>query len=69
MTLKQEGKPGYEGYLSERVVTLAEVFHEGGYHTYMAWKWHLGEEPEHRPHARGLERSFSMLQGSGSHTT
>ena len=67
VTPEQKGKPGYEGHLNDRVVTLAEVLRDGGYHTYMAGKWHLGEEPEHLPHARGFERSFSMLQGGGSH--
>ena len=66
-TPEQKGKPGYEGHLNDRVVTLAEVLREGGYHTYMAGKWHLGHSPEHLPHARGFERSFSMLQGGASH--
>jgi arylsulfatase len=67
LTPEQEGKAGYEGHLNDRVVTLAEVLREGGYHTYMAGKWHLGDEPEHFPHARGFEKSFSMLQGGASH--
>ncbi len=67
LTSEQKGKPGYEGHLNKRVVTLAEVLRESGYHTYMAGKWHLGEEPEHLPFARGFERSFSMLQGGASH--
>jgi arylsulfatase len=67
MTPEQKGKPGYEGHLNDRVVTLAEVLRDGGYHTYMAGKWHLGDEPEYLPHVRGFERSFSMLQGGASH--
>jgi arylsulfatase len=67
MTPEQQGKPGYEGHLNERVVTLAEVLRDGGYHTYMGGKWHLGHEPDQFPHARGFERSFSMLQGGASH--
>ena len=67
LTPEQIGQPGYEGHLNDRVVTLAEVLREGGYHTYMSGKWHLGHEPEHFPHARGFERSFSMLQGGASH--
>jgi arylsulfatase len=63
----QRGKPGYEGHLNDRVVTLAEVLRTNGYHTYMAGKWHLGHEPEHFPHARGFERSFSMLFGGASY--
>jgi len=64
---EQRGKPGYEGYLNDRVVSLAEVLREGGYHTYMAGKWHLGHDPEQFPHARGFERSFSMLFGGASY--
>ena len=67
MTPEQKGKPGYEGHLNDRVVSLAEILYDGGYHTYMSGKWHLGDEPEYLPHARGFERSFSMLQGGASH--
>jgi arylsulfatase A-like enzyme len=67
LTPEQLGQPGYEGHLNERVVTLAEVLHDGGYHTYMGGKWHLGHEPDQVPHSRGYERSFSMLQGGASH--
>ena len=67
LTPEHQGKPGYEGHLNDRVVALAEVLRNGGYHTYMAGKWHLGDEPEHFPHAREFERSFSMLQGGASH--
>ena len=64
---EQRGKPGYEGHLNKRVVSLAEVLRAGGYHTYMAGKWHLGKEPDYLPHARGFERSFSMLFGGASY--
>ena len=67
ITPEQRGKPGYEGHLNNRVVSLAEVLRTGGYHTYMAGKWHLGHEPEYFPHARGFERSFSMLFGGASY--
>jgi arylsulfatase len=67
LTPEQRGKPGYEGYLNDRVVSLAEVLRSGGYHTYMAGKWHLGHDPENFPHARGFERSFSMLFGGASY--
>ncbi len=67
LTDNQKGKPGYEGHLNRRVVSMAEIFKENGYHTYMAGKWHLGHEPEYTPFARGFERSYSMLQGGASH--
>jgi len=64
---KQKGKPGYEGHLNHRVTTVAEVLRKAGYHTYMAGKWHLGEEPSNWPAAVGFERDFTMMQGGGSH--
>ena len=67
LTEKQKGKPGYEGHLNDRVVTLAEILQAGGYHTYMAGKWHLGHTPGSLPFDRGFERSFSLLVGGASH--
>jgi arylsulfatase A-like enzyme len=63
----QRGKPGYEGYLNERVASVATLLRGGGYHTYMAAKWHLGEKPQQWPARRGFERDFALLQGAGSH--
>jgi arylsulfatase len=67
LTDEQKGKPGYEGHLNNRVISLAEILRDNGYHTYMAGKWHLGHEPGYFPHARGFERSFSMLFGGASY--
>ena len=67
LTDNQKGKPGYEGHLNDRVISLAEVLRDGGYHTYMAGKWHLGQETGSLPFDRGFERSFSMLVGGASH--
>jgi arylsulfatase A-like enzyme len=67
MTSNQFGAPGYEGHLNERVVTVASLLGGGGYRTYMAGKWHLGEEPQYGPAKRGFEKSFTMLDGGGSH--
>jgi arylsulfatase len=63
----QQGEPGYEGYLNERVATLPELLRESGYHTYMVGKWHLGKQPDQIPAARGFERDFSLLDGAGSY--
>ena len=63
----QQGKPGYEGVLNNRVVTVASLLRDAGYHTYMAGKWHLGMTEETSPAARGFERSFAMLSGGASH--
>lgn len=63
----QVGQPGYEGYLNDNVVSLAEVLKEKGYHTYMAGKWHLGHDNFNVPAARGFERTLSLLIGGASH--
>jgi len=63
----QVGQPGYEGVLNKRVASVASLLRVGGYHTYMAGKWHLGMKPDQLPHARGFERDFSLLVGGGSH--
>ena len=63
----QVGKPGYEGYLNDRVVTIASLLKDAGYFTAIAGKWHLGEEEEHDPYQRGFQKSFAMLQGGASH--
>jgi arylsulfatase A-like enzyme len=63
----QRGAVGYEGYLSNRVVTLPQLLRGAGYHTYMVGKWHLGKAPDQIPAARGFERDFSLLDGAGSY--
>ena len=64
---KQRGKPGYEGYLNDRVAHLPMLLKNGGYRTYMSGKWHLGDKKEHRPYSRGFEETFTLLPGGGSH--
>ncbi|KAI1410537.1 alkaline phosphatase-like protein [Hypoxylon sp. FL1857] len=62
-----QGQPGHEGYLNERVVALPELLKDGGYHTIMAGKWHLGLKPQHHPIQRGFVRSFALLPGCANH--
>ncbi|HVC54631.1 MAG TPA: arylsulfatase [Stellaceae bacterium] len=62
-----QGKPGYEGHINDRVVTLMELLREGGYLTLMSGKWHLGLTRETSPWARGFERSFALLPGAANH--
>jgi arylsulfatase len=59
--------PGYVGHLADQVATIPEILRAAGYHTYMAGKWHLGEEDDQSPHARGFEQTFTMMNGGGSH--
>ena len=60
----QRGQPGYEGYLNFRVAALADLMTDAGYNTYMTGKWHLGEQVEQGPRARGFKRSFVSLDGA-----
>ncbi|PWW78101.1 alkaline phosphatase-like protein [Tuber magnatum] len=62
-----QGKPGHEGYLNDKVVTLPQLLKDGGYFTIMSGKWHLGLKPEYSPHARGFERSYALLPGCANH--
>lgn len=57
----------YVGQLHDEVVTVAEVLQRRGYQTFMAGKWHLAVTPEQRPHRRGFNRSFALMQGGASH--
>jgi len=66
-TANQYLKPGYEGSLNNRVVSLPEVLHDNGYHTYMAGKWHLGHHKESYPSNSGFEKSFAFLGGGSGH--
>ena len=66
-TPEMEGHPGYAGYLNFEVAALPEVLKAAGYRTYMAGKWHLGEDEKTRPHARGFNETFALLPGGGSH--
>ena len=62
-----QGRPGHEGYLNDRVVALPELLRDGGYHTIMTGKWHLGLKPQYSPQARGFEKSFALLPGCANH--
>ncbi len=62
MADNQFDQPGYEGYMSNRVVTVATLLKDAGYHTYMAGKWHLGKTKDSLPAARGFERSVALME-------
>ncbi|TXH05740.1 MAG: arylsulfatase [Nevskiaceae bacterium] len=47
----------YAGTLNDHAPTVAELFRDAGYHTYMAGKWHVGGGG---PSQRGFEQSFSL---------
>jgi arylsulfatase len=62
--------PGYQGYLNESCVTVAEVLKDAGYRTNMSGKWHAGDvagDPDLPPEMRrGFERLFG-IGGGGSY--
>lgn len=62
-----KGQPGYEGYLNERSLSIAEVLKDNGYRTYISGKWHLGLTAETNAHVRGFDHSFTLLQGLDLH--
>ncbi len=74
------GTPGYQGYLGDNCVTIAEALRGAGYRTLMSGKWHVGGEydlhhPEAwRPGERGwptpTQRGFDEFYGTlkGAHT-
>jgi len=61
------GKPGYEGFLNDKVICVAQLLKDAGYHTYISGKWHLGLEPKQSPTANGFERSFALLDAYANH--
>jgi len=63
----QAGQPGYEGYLNDRALSIAELLRDADYHTYIAGKWHLGSEDHQTPLHRGYESSYVLLPGVSTH--
>ena len=59
--------PGYEGFLNNKVVTIAELMRDAGYDTMMSGKWHLGETLDTAPCHRGFDRSYAMLGAADNH--
>lgn len=69
------GTHAYQGELSRRAVTIAEVLKPAGYRCYMAGKWHVtpGRPAEvlkartaNWPLKRGFDRYYGTIHGSGS---
>ena len=58
-------KDNYQGVLSHKVVTVATLLRDAGYHTYMTGKWHLGGTPDRLPSKRGFERTIALMESGG----
>ncbi|MEZ5366598.1 MAG: arylsulfatase [Bryobacterales bacterium] len=61
------GAPGYQGYLNDKCVTIAEALAPAGYVTMISGKWHVGETPEHWPDKRGFQRAFGLISGGSNY--
>jgi arylsulfatase A-like enzyme len=59
--------PAYQGFLSKKAVTIAEVLKTGGYRTFMAGKWHVGTMQDYWPLQRGFDRYFGIIDGASSY--
>ena len=62
-----QGRPGYEGYLNDSVVTFVSLMRDAGYHTYATGKWDPGTRPGQLPFDHGFEKSFVLAAGGASH--
>ncbi len=65
-----EGKPGYEGYLTDNAVTIAQLLQDAGYNTYTTGKWHLGHPTRNTgkgPQSWGFDRSYGIYVGGSNH--
>jgi arylsulfatase len=66
----QVGKPGYETYINDKVVTVAELLRDSGYNTMQSGKWHLsghGYQPGTSPYERGFSNAFTLLEDGSNH--
>jgi arylsulfatase len=66
----QRGQPGYETYISDRVVTISDLLRDSGYHTLLSGKWHLAGQKTHpgtSPYDKGFEKSFTLLGDGANH--
>lgn len=58
----------YNPNLELEEYTLAEAFKDGGYKTFFAGKWHLGEAEEHWPEAQGFDINIGGNSRGGPST-
>jgi arylsulfatase len=57
----QMEQPGYEGYLTNNAITIAQQLKNNDYSTMMAGKWHVGKTEESSPFNKGFEQTFAMI--------
>ena len=65
-------RPGYNGELNQRCLTIAEVLRPAGYRTYMVGKYHVARDmkpggPKYDwPMQRGFDKFYGTITGAGS---
>lgn len=60
--------PGYQEFLNDRCLTLAEALKPAGYRSYLSGKWHLGYHDKAKwPRQRGFDRFYGLLSGASSY--
>lgn len=52
--------PGYEPFLNDQSMTIAEALQGAGYRTMMAGKWHVGHKKGQWPTDRGFEHFYGI---------
>jgi arylsulfatase len=68
----QVNKTGYETFITDRVVTVAELLRDAGYDTLLSGKWHLSGKGYHEGTGaadRGFDQSFTLLESGANHFT
>ncbi len=59
---------GYQEFLNDRCLTLAEALKPAGYRSYLAGKWHLGYHDRPKwPLQRGFDRFYGIISGASSY--
>ncbi len=53
-----------EQVLPHGTFTLATMFREAGYNTFLCGKWHMGSSPEYGPNDYGFDESYGSLAGA-----
>lgn len=70
-----QNAPGYQGEISNKVVTLGEVLKPAGYSTYMSGKWHVATNTKsymdkyNWPLQRGFDRFYGILMSNAHYFT
>nr|WP_303047970.1 sulfatase-like hydrolase/transferase [Vibrio hepatarius] len=67
MAPNQEGQPGYEGMINDKVVLISETLQQQGYETFYSGKWHLSKGDQNRAFERGFSHTFALNSGGASH--